>query len=137
MILMIDNYDSFTFNIYQFARELTDEEIVVKRNDEIDMEGVRALNPSKIIFSPGPGRPEDSGVCLDILRSNLNVPILGICLGFQAIALAFGARIERMARPMHGKISKVRQTSINTVFEGLPSEFEVMRYHSLLSLIHI
>ncbi len=131
MILMIDNYDSFTFNVAQALRSLTDEEVVVKRNDEIDMDGVRALNPSKIVLSPGPGRPEDSGVCLEILRSNLNIPILGICLGFQAIAHVFGARIERLARPVHGKTSVIRQTAINTVFEELPSSFEVMRYHSL------
>ncbi len=108
MILMIDNYDSFVYNIYQYILETTDEEIRCVRNDEITIDGINALNPSKIILSPGPKHPKDSGVCLDILSSNLDIPILGICLGHQAIGLSFGADIKRLENPMHRKSSVIK-----------------------------
>ena len=131
MILMIDNYDSFVFNIYQYVLETTDEEIVCKRNDEITLEAVKFLNPSKIILSPGPKHPKDSGICLEILKANLGIPILGVCLGHQAIGLSFGSKIKTLEVPKHGKTSLVKVCGENAVLAGLPSEFEVMRYHSL------
>ncbi|ANE35401.1 anthranilate phosphoribosyltransferase / anthranilate synthase component II [Campylobacter iguaniorum] len=131
MILMIDNYDSFVYNIYQYILETTDEEVRCLRNDEINIEGVKALNPTKIILSPGPKHPKDSGVCLDILKANLDIPVLGVCLGHQAIGLVFGANIKTLQSPMHGKTSQINVTNPNEIFAGLPSSFSVMRYHSL------
>ncbi|MBQ9876171.1 MAG: aminodeoxychorismate/anthranilate synthase component II, partial [Campylobacter sp.] len=131
MILMIDNYDSFVFNIYQYVLETTDEEIVCKRNDEITLEAIKFLSPSKIILSPGPKHPKDSGICLEILKANLGIPILGVCLGHQAIGLSFGAKIKTLEVPKHGKTSEICVTGENAVLAGLPSKFEVMRYHSL------
>ncbi|AVK80695.1 anthranilate phosphoribosyltransferase [Campylobacter fetus subsp. testudinum] len=131
MILMIDNYDSFVYNIYQYILETTDEEVRCVRNDEITMEAINALNPSKIILSPGPKHPSDSGVCLDILSSNLDIPILGVCLGHQAIGLSFGADIKRLENPMHGKSSVIKILHNSGIFKDLPNEFNVMRYHSL------
>lgn len=135
MILMIDNFDSFVFNIYQYALVATDEEIKCLRNDEITADEVVSLAPSKIILSPGPKHPKDSGVCLEILEfakaGKITAPILGVCLGHQAIALSFGADIKRLSEPRHGKTSMVEITAASPVFKGLPSEFEVMRYHSL------
>ena len=131
MILMIDNYDSFVYNIYQYILATTDEPIKCVRNDEISLDEIKALNPSKIILSPGPKHPKDSGICLDILRANLGVPILGICLGHQAIGLINGADIKTLDTPMHGKTSQIRTQNSSLIFAGLPSEFIVMRYHSL------
>ncbi|MDA3043374.1 MULTISPECIES: anthranilate phosphoribosyltransferase [unclassified Campylobacter] len=131
MILMIDNYDSFVFNIYQYVLETTGEEIVCKRNDEITLEAIKFLSPSKIILSPGPKHPKDSGICLEILKANLGIPILGVCLGHQAIGLSFGAKIKTLEVPKHGKTSEISVVSENAVLAGLPSKFEVMRYHSL------
>lgn len=131
MILLIDNYDSFVFNVEQYVRELTNEEILCVRNDKITLDEIIRLAPSRIILSPGPKHPQDSGVCLEILRANLNVPILGICLGHQAIGLVSGAAIKRLERPYHGKTSSIKILHAEPLFSGLPSEFEVMRYHSL------
>lgn len=131
MILLIDNYDSFVFNIKQYLSELTDEEILCVRNDKISLDEVRRLNPSRIVLSPGPKRPEDSGVCLEILRANLDAPILGVCLGHQAIGLVNGAKIKCLDTPLHGKTSRIKILASEPLFSGLPAEFEVMRYHSL------
>ena len=131
MIVLIDNYDSFVFNIKAMLENLGFDEILVKRNDEISLDELKALNPSHIILSPGPKHPKDSKICLEILKSRLNVPILGICLGHQALALTFKSEISKMPNPMHAKSSLLIQTKENSLFEGLPKEFSVMRYHSL------
>lgn len=131
MILLIDNYDSFVFNVEQYVKELTNEEVRCVRNDKITLEEIKKLNPSKIILSPGPKHPKDSGVCLEILQANLGVPVLGICLGHQAIGLNFGAKIKRLDDPLHGKTSFIDVKNKEPLFAGLPERFEVMRYHSL------
>ena len=131
MILLIDNYDSFVFNVEQYVKELTSEEVRCVRNDKITLEEIKKLNPSKIILSPGPKHPKDSGVCLEILQANLGVPVLGICLGHQAIGFSFGAKIKRLDDPLHGKTSFIEVKNKEPLFDGLPERFEVMRYHSL------
>lgn len=131
MILLIDNYDSFVFNVEQYLRELTDEEVRCVRNDKITLDEIRRLNPSKIVLSPGPKHPQDSGICLEILKSDIAAPILGICLGHQAIGLVYGAKIKRLEKPYHGKTSLIKISRKEPLFTGLPDEFEVMRYHSL------
>ena len=131
MILLIDNYDSFVFNVEQYLRELTSEEVRCVRNDKITLDEIRRLNPSKIVLSPGPKHPQDSGICLEILKSDITAPILGICLGHQAIGLVYGAKIKRLERPYHGKTSLIKVSRKEPLFTGLPDEFEVMRYHSL------
>ncbi|WP_169777477.1 anthranilate phosphoribosyltransferase [Campylobacter mucosalis] len=131
MILLIDNYDSFVFNVRQYLEELSDDEVVCVRNDEINIDEIKRLNPDFIVLSPGPKHPKDSGVCLEILKSDIAVPILGICLGHQAIGLVFGATIKQLDTPLHGKTSRIKIIDANPLFNELPSEFEVMRYHSL------
>ena len=131
LILLIDNYDSFVFNVEQYLRELTSEEVCCVRNDKITLDEIRRLNPSKIVLSPGPKHPQDSGICLEILRSDIAAPILGICLGHQAIGLVHGAKIKRLEKPYHGKTSLIKVSRKDPLFTGLPDEFEVMRYHSL------
>lgn len=131
MILLIDNYDSFVFNVKQYLQELTDEEILCVRNDKITLDEIRRLNPSKIVLSPGPKHPKDSGICLEILGSDIDVPVLGICLGHQAIGLVFGGSIKQLDKPLHGKTSRIKILHSWSLFSELPSEFEVMRYHSL------
>ena len=135
MILMIDNYDSFVFNVEQYLKEMTDDEVITVRNDAITVDDIKKMNPDKIIFSPGPKHPEDSGICLEILN-NIdelgNIPILGICLGHQAIGMNFGGEIKRLENPLHGKTSEITVLSENSVlFKNLPKKFKVMRYHSL------
>ena len=131
MILLIDNYDSFTYNVYQYLAELGARTRVL-RNDAVDVAGVRRLRPEAIVISPGPGTPDESGVTLDILRElGGEVPIFGICLGLQAIGQAFGGRVIRARRPMHGKISRITHRG-RGVFHGLPSPFAATRYHSLV-----
>lgn len=130
MILLIDNYDSFTYNLAQMLRGLG-AEVKVVRNDEIDVEGIEALRPAGIVLSPGPGRPESAGVTLEAVRRFAGkVPILGVCLGHQSIAQAFGGKIVNAARLMHGKTSRILHGG-QGVFAGLPQQFEAMRYHSL------
>ena len=131
MLLMIDNYDSFTFNLVQYLGELG-QEVQVVRNDALDVAGVRALKPSHIMISPGPGTPDDAGVSLAILREMAGeLPIFGVCLGHQAIGQAFGGKVIRAKRIMHGKTSPVRHRG-QGVFAGLPDPFEATRYHSLV-----
>ena len=130
MILMIDNYDSFTYNLVQAFRELG-AEMQVFRNDKIDVEGIRALSPSALILSPGPGNPDSAGVTLDAIKAFAGkVPLFGVCLGHQSIAQAFGGRIVHAKRLMHGKTSLIRHDG-RGVFAGLPQDFAAMRYHSL------
>ena len=135
MILMIDNYDSFVFNVEQYLKEMTDDEVITVRNDAITIDDIKKINPSKIIFSPGPKHPKDSGICLEILNNTDelgNIPILGICLGHQAIGMNFGGEIKRLENPLHGKTSEITVLSENSVlFKNLPKKFKVMRYHSL------
>jgi anthranilate synthase component 2 len=130
MLLMIDNYDSFTYNIVQYFGELG-EDVRTVRNDEITLEQIADMNPDRICISPGPKSPKDAGVSVDVLKEfKGKKPILGVCLGHQAIGEAFGGRIIRAKQVMHGKTSKIAHTG-EGVFKGLPSPFTVIRYHSL------
>lgn len=131
MILMIDNYDSFTYNLVQYLMMLK-EEVVVVRNDAIDIAGIRALNPEVIVLSPGPCTPSESGVCKAVLdQLKADYPILGICLGHQAIAQAFGGEIIKAIRPVHGKVSAIKHDG-RGVFKDLNQPLQVTRYHSLV-----
>jgi anthranilate synthase component 2 len=130
MVLMIDNYDSFTFNLVQYLAELG-QQVSVFRNDEISVAQVRAAAPRAIVISPGPGAPERAGVSLQVIRELAGrVPILGVCLGHQAIGQAFGGKVVRAKRVMHGKISRIRHDQ-NGVFRNIPNGFVATRYHSL------
>ncbi|HVT15539.1 MAG TPA: aminodeoxychorismate/anthranilate synthase component II [Thermoanaerobaculia bacterium] len=129
MILVIDNYDSFTFNLVQMLAA-AGAEVEVLRNDAASPEAMLALRPRGIVLSPGPGRPEAAGICVELLRRRAAVPLLGVCLGHQALAVAFGAAVDRGPRQMHGKTSRVRHRD-EGVFGGLPNPFEATRYHSL------
>lgn len=132
MILLIDNYDSFTYNIVQYARELG-ADLKVIRNDELSVEEIEKLNPQKIILSPGPATPDDAGVTLDVIRHFKDkVPIFGICLGHQSIAQAFGAKVVRAKNMMHGKTSKMQRVDECEIFKDIPQEFVATRYHSLV-----
>ena len=131
MILMIDNYDSFTYNIVQYCLELG-ADLKVIRNDELSVEEIEKLNPEKIIISPGPATPDDAGVCLEVIEYFANKkPILGICLGHQSIAQVFGAKVIRAENMMHGKTSNIKIEKDTKIFNELPSEFTQTRYHSL------
>jgi len=131
MVLMIDNYDSFTYNVVQYCKELG-ADLKVIRNDEMTIEEIKDLNPDKIILSPGPSTPDDAGVTLDVIREfSDNVPIFGICLGHQSIAQAFGGEVIRAKYMMHGKTSQVEVTEKTPIFKDLPKEFRATRYHSL------
>ncbi len=131
MILVIDNYDSFTFNLVQLIGELG-AEVEVRRNDAVDPDAIAALNPSAIVISPGPCTPAEAGVSVSCVRHFAGrVPILGVCLGHQSIGAAFGARIVRARRVMHGKVSPVKHRGVG-LFEGVPAPFEAARYHSLV-----
>lgn len=130
MILMIDNYDSFTYNLVQAFRGLGADMQVV-RNDATDVDGIRALAPSAIVFSPGPGNPDSAGVTLAAVKAFAGkLPMLGVCLGHQSIAQAFGGKIVHAKRLMHGKTSRIRHDG-RGIFSGLPQGFAAMRYHSL------
>jgi anthranilate synthase component II len=129
MILVVDNYDSFTYNLVQLLLSFG-REVEVKRNDALPVAGVLALDPEAIVLSPGPGRPEDAGICVELLQSGTTVPILGVCLGHQALGLACGGTIELAPVLMHGKTSQVAHQG-RAIFEGLPNPFEATRYHSL------
>ncbi|MCP3747969.1 aminodeoxychorismate/anthranilate synthase component II [Paenibacillus sp. A3M_27_13] len=131
MILVIDNYDSFTYNLVQYLGELG-EEVTVKRNDEIDVKGIEELAPEHILISPGPCTPNEAGISLDVISHfKGRIPIFGVCLGHQAIGQAFGGKVIRAERLMHGKTSPILHHN-TSVFEGLPSPFTATRYHSLL-----
>lgn len=138
MILVIDNYDSFTYNLVQYLGELADKYPVAKdlkvvRNDALSITQIKELNPKAILLSPGPGDPNQSGVCMDILAELSNqIPILGVCLGHQAIAQAYGGEIVRAKELMHGKTSHVFHNS-DGLFEGLPNPLLATRYHSLIA----
>jgi anthranilate synthase component 2 len=130
MILLIDNYDSFSYNLFQLIGEVNPD-IKVVRNDKITIEEISDLNPECIILSPGPGRPENAGICIDaVLNFADTIPILGVCLGHQAICAAFGGEISHAKRLMHGKSSDI-SLDYDFIFKGLPSEINVGRYHSL------
>jgi anthranilate synthase component 2 len=145
-ILIIDNYDSFTFNLYQFIGEiltsaknrgtLADFDIQVRRNDQISFAGIEAMAPDRIIISPGPGSPDDKryfGVCSEVIEKlGKTTPLLGVCLGMQGIVHVFGGQVVKAPLPMHGKISPVTHNE-QSVFRGVPDQLEVMRYHSLIA----
>lgn len=131
MILIIDNYDSFVYNIVQYVKQMSSDDVMCVRNDKISITRIKNLNPSYIILSPGPKHPKDSGICIEILKSDLNIPILGVCLGHQAIGFVFGGEISKLSKPMHGKTSKIKIYKKGVIFNGLGDEFDVMRYHSL------
>jgi anthranilate synthase component 2 len=131
MLLLIDNYDSFTYNLFHYLGELG-EEVVVKRNDQITVQDALALSPQSIVLSPGPCDPDRAGVCLALINAAAgHVPILGVCLGHQAIGQAYGGRIVRAPEPMHGKLSPIHHGA-TSVFRGLEDGFPATRYHSLV-----
>jgi anthranilate synthase component II len=131
MLLMIDNYDSFTFNLVQYFGELG-EQVHTVRNDQIDVAGMAALKPARIVFSPGPCTPNEAGVCVEAIRHFAGrVPMLGVCLGHQSIGAALGGKIVRAGVPMHGKTSTVSHDGAGA-FKALPQGFTVVRYHSLV-----
>ena len=131
MILMIDNYDSFTYNLVQYLGELG-QRVLVHRNDALSINDIKKLNPARIVISPGPGRPEDAGISCDVIREfSGKIPILGVCLGHQAIGYVFGAKIVGAKKLMHGKTSKIYHNK-KDIFKGIPNPFLATRYHSLL-----
>ena len=131
MILVIDNYDSFTYNLVQYLGELK-QKVVVYRNDKVDIKKIRSLRPAAIVISPGPGRPADAGISNEAIRTFAGkIPILGVCLGHQCIAEVFGGKITRAKRLMHGKTSMVYHSG-KGLFEGITAPFEATRYHSLI-----
>jgi len=131
MLLMIDNYDSFTFNVVQYLMELG-EDVSVWRNDEISVDAIIEAAPEKIVISPGPCTPNEAGISLEVIeRLAGSIPILGICLGHQSIGQAFGGHIIRAPKVMHGKLSAIHHSGVG-VFEGLPSPYQATRYHSLV-----
>jgi anthranilate synthase/aminodeoxychorismate synthase-like glutamine amidotransferase len=131
MVLMIDNYDSFTYNLVQYLGELG-AEVKVFRNDKISLEEIRKLKPEKIVISPGPGRPEDAGISCELIRQfSGKIPILGVCLGHQCIGQSFGGRIVRAQKLMHGKVSKIYHDKTG-IFAGIKNPFSATRYHSLV-----
>jgi len=130
MLLLIDNYDSFTFNLFHYLGELG-AEVLVKRNDELSAGEALAMHPEGIVLSPGPCTPNEAGICLDVIRAaDGRVPILGVCLGHQAIGQVYGGRVVRAPEPMHGKLSRIHHAG-KSVFRGLNNDFEATRYHSL------
>jgi len=131
MILLIDNYDSFTYNLAQFLGQLG-ENLEVRRNDQISLDEIAAKKPQRIVISPGPGEPQNAGICIDVIRQFTGkIPILGVCLGHQAIGYAFGGKVVRAPALMHGKTSRIHHDS-KTIFRKLPQDFVATRYHSLI-----
>lgn len=134
MILLIDNYDSFSYNLYQLIGAI-EPDIKVIRNDELTVEQIKALNPERIVLSPGPGKPESAGVIVEaVQRLGKDIPVLGVCLGHQAICLAYGGKVGYAKRLMHGKQSVVRLDTNSALFKGLDEKCTVARYHSLIAL---
>lgn len=145
-VFIIDNYDSFTYNLYQFIGEIltseknrgqiTDFDIVVKRNDQVSLDDIRNSNPDRIIISPGPGSPDDEsyfGICAAVIKElGTTIPVLGVCLGMQGIVHVFGGKVVKAHVPMHGKISPITHNS-QGMFTSIPDQLEVMRYHSLMA----
>lgn len=130
MILLIDNYDSFSYNLFQLIGQVNSD-VRIYRNDKISIDEIKNLNPEAIILSPGPGKPEDAGICIDVVKEFHNsIPILGVCLGHQAICTAFGGTVSYAKRLMHGKSSEISTTG-DDLFNGLKSNISVGRYHSL------
>lgn len=130
-ILLIDNYDSFTYNLYHYLIQAGEKEVIVKRNDQISIAEIKQMNPSGIVLSPGPCTPNEAGICLDVVKEFAGkIAILGVCLGHQTIGQAFGGKIIK-TYPMHGKISDIYHQAQN-LFKGLPSPFKATRYHSLI-----
>jgi anthranilate synthase/aminodeoxychorismate synthase-like glutamine amidotransferase len=131
MILLIDNYDSFTYNLVQMLEQM-DQQVMVFRNDRIDIQGIEACNPSALMVSPGPGTPADSGISIRAIHNlGPKIPVLGVCLGHQAIAAAYGAKVVRAKRIMHGKTSMIFHNG-NSIYQDLSNPFEAVRYHSLI-----
>jgi anthranilate synthase component II len=131
MLLMIDNYDSFTYNLVQYFGELG-QEVLVRRNDKISLAEIKALQPERIVISPGPGVPADAGVSEAVIREfGPGLPVLGVCLGHQALGEVFGGTVERAPELMHGKVSQIQHNGAG-LFEGLPQDFKATRYHSLV-----
>jgi anthranilate synthase/aminodeoxychorismate synthase-like glutamine amidotransferase len=131
VVLVIDNYDSFTYNLVQYLGELG-EEVIVRRNDEISLPEVAPLNPLAVVLSPGPGTPAEAGICKDMLvELGPTLPVLGVCLGHQCLGEAFGGTVRRASQVMHGKVSRVTHAE-QSVFRGIPSPFAATRYHSLV-----
>ncbi len=132
MLLLIDNYDSFTYNLFHYLGELG-AEITVRRNDEIDVQAAMALNPSAILLSPGPCTPNEAGICLALVEAaaETRTPLIGVCLGHQAIGQAFGGKVVRAGEIVHGKLGSIRHQGAG-LFRGLPSPFAATRYHSLI-----
>jgi anthranilate synthase component 2 len=130
LLLLIDNYDSFTYNLFHYLAELG-AEVVVKRNDEVTAQQALGMRPDAVVLSPGPCDPDKAGICLELISAaNGTLPILGVCLGHQAIGQVYGGRVVRAPVPMHGKVSRIRHTG-KGVFRGLNNDFEATRYHSL------
>jgi len=133
VIVMVDNYDSFTFNLVQYLRELApDEELHVTRNDAESASAVLSRGPRAIVLSPGPGRPESAGICVELIRASAGIPLFGVCLGHQAVAVAYGGRVVRAPVPRHGKTSEVHHDG-RPLFDGLSDPFVATRYHSLMA----
>ena len=133
MILIIDNYDSFTYNLVQYFGTL-DPNLEIHRNDKISLDKIKSMNPDRIVISPGPGRPEDAGLSIDVVKEfGASIPIFGICMGHQAITVAFGGRVERANEIVHGKTSIITHSG-SAIFKGIPETFEATRYHSLVAM---
>jgi anthranilate synthase component 2 len=130
MFLLIDNYDSFTYNLWHFLGELG-AEVLVKRNDALTVDEALAMRPEGIVISPGPSDPDHAGICLELVRRAGNVPVLGVCLGLQAVGQAMGGKIVRAPEPVHGKLSAIHHDGTG-IFEGLANPFPATRYHSLV-----
>ena len=131
MILLIDNYDSFVYNLYQFIAE-TGQEVRIVRNDEMTSEEVMEMRPDAVVISPGPGKPGDAGICVELIqRAEGRIPVLGVCLGHQAIAEAYGAEVVHAGKLMHGKTSVLRDVQDSVLFRDIPGPIQVARYHSL------
>lgn len=131
MLLLLDNYDSFTYNLYQYLCELG-AEVVVRRNDQTTLEEIRALAPASIVISPGPCTPNEAGICNEVIQMfGPDIPLLGVCLGHQCIGQVYGGRVIRAPIPMHGKLSRITHQGVG-VLAGLPQPFDAVRYHSLI-----
>lgn len=131
MLLLIDNYDSFVYNLYHYIGKFYSD-IVVKRNDKITIDEIANLKPNAIVISPGPSTPNEAGICLELINTfKDSIPILGVCLGHQAIGQVFGGKIIKISPPMHGKVSVIKHYG-DKIFKGIPSKFKATRYHSLI-----